>query len=79
MYILKNTDGECLGAVEVTTLPSNIMSKQHIEETLAESWNDYNRLEEHEFDPNNLNEFVSWHNRNWVVQINLLKTKIIKA
>jgi hypothetical protein len=36
---------------------------------LNESWGEYNKLQEHEFDHQDVNEFVLWNNENRVTQI----------
>jgi len=47
---------------------TNSDSESDIEE-IKESWHDFHVLEEHELDPYDIDDFVEWHNENYVTQI----------
>ena len=69
LYQLNDTSGESLGLVQSSILNPSPEAHRKAEEEIEESWHDFHSLEEHELDPNDVDEFVTWHNENWETQI----------
>ena len=44
---------------------------------LYESWSEYNKLQEHTFDPKDVDKFVEWNNENRVTQVERVYSEII--
>lgn len=36
---------------------------------LIEGWEDFNKLEEHEYDKNSIDDFITWFNESYITQI----------
>jgi len=51
---------------------------QENESELWEGWENYHKLQEHEFDPNDINEFVKWFNDQFVTQIEDIEINFIQ-
>jgi len=78
IYQLHN-DGETIGFVHVTN-PFECKEKDiSPSEEIQESWTDYFVLAEHEFDIHNVEQFVAWHNTQWVTQLKLVSVEEINA
>ena len=58
-----------LGIIKVTNATE--CWKKEIDHSIevSESWDEFNRCEESEFDPEDVDSFVLWHNENRVSQI----------
>lgn len=63
---------EVLGSVLI------INCTQEKESELWEGWEDYHKLQEHELDSNNVNEFVEWFNDQFVTQIECIDIDFIQ-
>lgn len=62
---------DILGLVNAMT---NTQTHLEVEEEITESWEDFNKLEEHDLDSSNVDDFVQWHNENWGSQIERVYT-----
>jgi hypothetical protein len=51
---------------------------QENESELWEGWEDYHKLQEHEFDSSNINEFVEWFNDQFITQIENIEIDFIQ-
>jgi len=68
--LLDYETSESLGIVKQIFIDlTNHLSARTFEEELQESWADFNKLQEHEFDNQSVDDFVEWHNENWQHQI----------
>jgi len=77
LYQLNDSESEeSLGLVSVIQADKLIDAKEEIEE----SWEEFNKLEEHDedLDHQNVDDFVEWHNRNRVTQIARVFLEIIQ-
>ena len=48
------------------------------EDELWEGWEDFNKSQEHELDPESITDFVEWFNENYVTQIEELEMDFIQ-
>ena len=70
-YQLTSNIGEDLGLIKVINLVDDF------DEEIRESWNDFHVLEEHELDNQSIDDFVRWHNENYLSQIKRIFVEII--
>lgn len=76
-YQLHDTETEeILGSVII--LENEQQSTSECESELNEGWEAFNKLEEHELDNQNVDEFVEWFNENYVTQIERLFLEFIQ-
>ena len=62
------------GLIKITHIDPNAAPTEEVEE----SWVEFNKLEEHELDSANVDDFVQWHNENRVTQIERVFVTIIQ-
>ena len=75
-FQLHDTDNqEVLGSVIITHSEPEV---EDAVKTLHDAWNDFNRLEETDCDPYDVDEFVVWFNENYVTQIERLYLEYIQ-
>lgn len=73
-YQLHDTETEeILGSVIVTSKIT-----KNTEDEVFEGWEDFNKLEEHELDHENVDDFVEWFNENYKTQIERLYIEFIQ-
>lgn len=48
------------------------------EDELFEGWKDYNKLQEHEENPEVIDEFIIWFNENYITQIGYVDMQFIQ-
>lgn len=53
-------------------------SSENSSDELFDGWGDFNKLEEYEGDYTNVNEFVTWFNKNYVTQIGIINMNFIQ-
>lgn len=73
-YQLNNSDTqESLGLIKAIKLVDNL------DEEIRDSWNDFHVLEEHDLELDNcdIDDFVQWHNENYVSQIERIFVEVI--
>lgn len=76
-YQLNDSESqESLGLVKIIGNSYNTLEKAT--EEISESWESFNKLEEHEGDHQSVDEFVEWHNANYVSQIERIFVEIIQ-
>ncbi len=66
---------EELGLVQV--IKHDGLSIDEAKEEVIESWTDFHALDESDLDNYNVDDFVSWHNENWVTQIKRVFVEVI--
>ena len=70
IYQLNNSEGESLGIIEpIMTEKPSVEYFNKIKEEIFESWNEFHLLAEHDEDPEDVDDFIEWHNENREVQI----------
>lgn len=68
MIVQLTDENEVMGLVRITNIGTDVTSDVATKE-IEESWNDFNVHAEHDLDSSNVDDFVTWHNENWVTQI----------
>jgi len=73
---LRDSDSQDeLGLVEIKNIVGVVndatkeVSSEQATEEITESWNDFHVQGEHDLDQYDVDDFVTWHNENWVTQI----------
>lgn len=83
-YQLHDTESqEILGAVIVTKTDKDLNPNLNVNfadpyEELVDGWETWNKLEEHDGDPMNVAQFVSWFNSMYVTQIEEIEISFIQ-
>ena len=67
-----------LGLVHVINVKECWEQEIDVEDEIYQSWDKFNRLQEPEFDPTDVETFIGWHNKNNVSQLERIYVDIVQ-